>query len=703
MTNFVSCRCFHATAVLYVFFCLSFLVACNDDGSSSDYSGTIRDGRAAAEEVLEQTGASSLSLAFVADDRVVWTETFGFADKEAKTPPTADTMYGIGSVSKMLATIAAMILVDRGDISLDDPVVMHIPSFKMRSPDYRLVTVRVLLNHSSGFPGGDMRNSFTATPFHEYSLQLLDSLSRERLKHPPGFMNAYCNDGFSMIENLVANVAGKNYVEFVQDEILAPLEMEHSRYALEAFPAGSFAATYSGEDRNPQTFINLYASGGLYSTPSDMAKLILMILGKGKSGGVRILSGSAVEEMAVDQTAETFNPVPSDNERFGLGWDTVSAPGLKAVGVKAWAKGGDTFHYGSVLMVLPEYKMGVMVSGASNFGSGDATVVAERILLRALVENGIIYEVPAPLPEEPKPLVTPTSEELADFTGFFAANNSLLRFAANPDDSVSILIYTGTAWEPYLEDLRMRDNGLFSTDALPLLEFGTASADGRTYIFLRDAYGNRHYQDDTLFVQKIGSAASLSAAWSDRLSEVWLLVNGHPDSLLPPNTEPRLSFIEPDGLDGLIAVNTHDGSFAIVDPSRSDDLGAMMLFMPQGGRDLNDAFIVPYGQEEWVRFGSFLYRPKNGVQELYPPSETIVVGDEGWAEWRTIKSAGTSMTIMVTTGSAWKLFDAEMKCITAQTVSGSTFLPATGGDYLFICYGSPGDTIEVAVAPAAAL
>jgi CubicO group peptidase (beta-lactamase class C family) len=703
MRNFLSSRCFYATVVLYAFFCMSFLVACNDGGSFNDYSATIRQGRMAAEEMMEKTGASSLSLAFVADNRVAWTETFGFADREAKTLPTTDTMYGIGSVSKMLAAIAAMVLVDRGEISLDDPVVTHIPSFEMLSPDYRLVTVRMLLNHSSGFPGGDMRNSFTASPFQDYSLQLLESLSRQRLKHPPGFMNAYCNDGFSLIENLIANVSGKNYVQFVQDEILTPLKMEHSRYALESFPAGSFAATYSGEDRNPQTFINLYASGGLYSTPSDMAKLILTILGKGKSGGVRILSGSAVETMAVDQTAETFNPVPSDNERFGLGWDTVSSPGLKAVGIKAWAKGGDTFNYGSVLMILPEEKMGVMISGASNFGSGDAIVVAERILLKALVEKGIIYEVPAPLSEEPKPPVAATPEELAAVTGFYAANNSLLRLAANPDDSLSILIFTGNSWEPYLEGLQMRDNGLFSADFMPLLEFGTVRANSRTYIFLRDAYGNRHYQDDTLFLQKIEPAAPLSSAWGDRLTREWLLVNGHPDSLLPSNTEPRLSFIEPDGLEGLIAVSTHDGSFAVVDPSRSDELGAMMLFMPQAGRDLNDAVIVPRGGEEWVRFGSFVYRPRQSVPELFLPDETILIGDEGYAEWRSIESDGTAMTVTVTSGGAWKLFDPDMKCITTQAASGAASLPAAGGNYLLICYGSPGDTLEVAVAPAAAL
>jgi len=697
MTSRLFSRRSLVTGLLYAFFCTFFLAACGD-GSSDSYLATIQEGRAAAKKMLEKTGgASSLSLAFVADGCIVWSETFGLADKEAGTPPTTETMYGIGSVSKMLATIATMILVDRGEISLDEPIVTYVPSFRMLSPEYRQVTVRMLLNHSSGFPGSDLRNTFTASPFPGYAQQLLETLSQERLKHPPGFMNTYCNDGFSMIENLIASVTGTSYAQFVQNEILTPLTMGHSLYTLDALPAGSFAFTYTNGVQNPQAFVNLYATGGLYSTPSDMAKLILMILGKGKSGDTRILSESAVEAMAIDQTEGTFNPVASDNERFGLGWDTVSAPGLKAVGVKAWAKGGDTPTYGSEFMVLPDEKMGVMVSGASNFSSGDATSIAERILLRALAGKGVIDGFPAPLSKDPKPVRSPTPQELASIAGYFAANNTLFRIDADQDKSLTILNYTGNSWTPHLQHLKMRDDGMFSSDNEPLLEFAAISTVGRTYIILRDAYGYRHYQDDTLFLQKIAPAEALTAAWNNRLSKVWLLVNGSADSLLPSNTKPRLSFLEPDGLQGFIAVRTNGDSFAIVDPSQSDDLGAMMLFMPQGGRDLNDAFIVPYGGEEWVRFGSYLYRPQEGVPVLSPSGETVVIGDAGWAEWRTLVSGGSVKTVTVYSNGAWKIFDPEMECRWIREGFGSVTLPTETGNYSLMFYGSPGERIEVAI------
>jgi CubicO group peptidase (beta-lactamase class C family) len=678
-----------------------FLAACGDNGETAgDYPATILEGRAAVDDMLQQTGASSVSLAFVADNRIVWSEAFGFADLESGTLSTSETMYGIGSVSKMIAATAVMILVDRNEISLDMPVCNYVSSFQMLSPEYCQVTVRMLLNHSSGFPGSDLRNSFTASPYPDYARQLLDTLSEERLKHAPGFINTYCNDGFSMIENLIECVTGKSYIQFVQDEILTPLEMTRSRYCLEAFPAGSFARTYTGEVADPQAFVNLYASGGLYSTPSDMAKVLLMILNSGYSGGIPILSGSAIEEMAKDQTEGTFNPVPSGNESFGLGWDTVSQPGMNAVGVKAWAKGGDTPTYGSAFIVLPDEKMGVFVSGASNFSSGNAMAIGERILLRALVEKGRIDDFPAPLPEIPKPLCTPTPQDLASITGHYAKNNSMMRIDANEDGSLTIRVFAGTAWVPFLADLRMRDDGWFSADDSPLLEFGTISADGRTYLILRDAYGNRHYQDDTVFMQKIGPLEEpLSTAWSDRLDKSWLLVNGNPESLLPTNTEPRLSFFEPDGLEGLVAVDSYDG-FSIVDPSGSDGMGAMMLLMPLGGRDLNDAFIVPRGGEEWVRFGSFLYQPKESVPMLSVPTETILIGGEGYSEWRSIQSDGSAVSVTVESNGVWKVFDPDIEWMFTREGSDTVILPAAGGSYFFMCFGSPGESIRVSVASA---
>lgn len=665
--------------------------------SSTDYSRTFEEGRIAVSDILAQTGGSSLSIAFVADGDVVWAEAFGLANKESQTAPTVDTMFGIGSVSKMLATVATMKLVDEGKISLDEPVASYIPSFSMLSPEYAQITVRMLLNHSSGFPGSDYRNSATSNAYTAYADQVLTSLSEERLKHAPGYLNTYCNDGFTMLEELIAYITGESFVQYVQDEVLTLLGMDHSRYPTEAFPDGSYVETYTGSQKNSFLFGNPYASGGFYSTPSDMARLALMFLGRGTVNGRRLLSETAVDEMAEDQTLGTFDPVPEENERFGLGWDSVSEGGLKAVNVTAWAKGGDIGSFGADMIVAPEDNLAVVVTGASGISSSNATVVAERIMLQALVDKGRIAQFPTPLPETPKEERAPTADELSAITGYFATSGMLFHIEANADDSITFSLFDGTTWNVYMSGLKMRDDGMFSTDAAPLTEYYTVTGDGRTYLVKKALAGYRHYQDSSLICQKISSAVPLSASWNARLGKTWLLVNERPDAIFSASvTVPLFSFSEPEGLAGLLVANTHDGVLNVVDPSEDDMLAGMMLLLPQAGRDINDVFIISNGGEEWIRYGGSVYRPQETVADI-SSGGTVTIGDDGYAQWRTVSSGGVPKEIAVTTSGTWRVFDSSLTWVSTTDGSGTASLPPVSGKYYIVVFGGQGDSIAIAV------
>ena len=681
---------------IYWFLLVVFSVLMFGCDSSNDYSATIAEGRSAANDMLVQTGASSISVAFVANEQVIWAESFGYADKSGNIPPTADTMYGIGSVSKMLATIATMRLVDQGKVLLDEPVATYVPAFTMLSPEYTDITVRMLLNHSSGFPGTDYRNAETSGAYLTYADQMLTSLSEEYLKHTPGYLNTYCNDGFTMLEELIKNVSGKSYVEFVQDEILTPLHMEHSGYPLETFPSGTYAKTYSGEEENPFLFGNVYASGGFYSTPSDMAQLALMIMNGGNWGTARVLSKGAIDNMAVDQTVGTFNPVISVNQNFGLGWDTVTEGGLEAVGIKSWSKGGDITGYGAEMLLAPDEHLAVIVIGASGLGSSNALVVAERIMLRALAEKGAISAFPTPLPATPKPVATPTSAELDAISGYFATSGVILRIDVNDDSSLDLFRYNGSTWSTLYTGVKMRDDGMFSSDALPLKEYSTVTGDDRTYFAIKNIAGYGHYQNSELSFQKIYPTAALSSKWNARSGRTWLVVNELYDSLSSSATEPRFEISEPEGLAGLLAVNAYDGMVYIVDPSSSDSLATMLLILPQAGRDLNDLFVIANGDEEWMRFGSYVYRPQGSVAELPATGGTVTIGNEGYAEWRKI-DASTAKTIEVVTSGGWRIFDPSLVYVSSHAGSSTASLPAASGSYYLKFYGEPQDSVVVTI------
>ncbi len=632
------------------------LWGCGSLSSSSPdpYNAVIAEGRAAAREIMESTGASSISLALVDGEKLIWAETFVAADKAAAAP-TVDTMYAICSVSKMVAAVAVMKLVDMGLVSLDAPVAGYIPAFSMLSPEYTQVTVRMLINHSSGFPGSDYRNTVTSSPLQfRYSAQVLETLKTQRLKHAPGYLSVYCNDGFTVVEELVLARTGKNYTQFVQDEIFTPLGMTRSRYGLNYFPDGSYAATYEGDTVQPQIFINAFGSGGLFSTPTDMARIAMMFIGRGKVGNVRILSEASVAAMGVDQTLTGFNPVKAYGSSYGLGWDTVVQPGLGAVGVTAWQKTGDFSLRGAVMTVAPAEKLGVVVAGASGgFNSGKANIIAERILLKALEQRGRIPSMPERLNLSSRPEAAATDAFLDSVSGHYANSTVFfqVRKKAGSLDLVSYDAATG-GWKELMTGLKHRDDGRFATDSDPSRSVSFITAEGRRYLVLRTVNGYGHYQDDIIMAQQVAAAGGLPAPWASRSGKTWLLTNEHPESPF----KWAAPLMQLPAVDGFLLADT--GALQVVDPSFSDSRAAMMLLIPQmQGKELDDVVIEARGAEEWIRFGSYLYRPFETVPVL--TGGPVTIGAEGLGEWRLLDATGVTRTVAVSaapTGS-WRIYD----------------------------------------------
>src|SRR5881628_1413145 len=474
----------------------------------------------------------------------------------------------------------------------------------------------MLLNHSSGFPGSDDRNMIIRSPVPGYLDQVLQTLSMSRLKAPPGYMSVYCNDGFTITAALVEAMSGKSYARFVQDEILTPLGMANTRYPLSAFPAGSYAKAYVKGAAKPQEFVNTLASGAVYSTADDMARIAMMFLSGGRVGTTRILSGASVAEMAVDQTTGSFDPVHSDSFAYGLGWDSVSQPGLAAVGFDGWAKGGDTSDYHAALVVSPKAQLGIVVL-TSGPGSPLPIVVAERVLLRALAENRRIATFPSPLLPVVPPVAPVPDGLLAAIAGEYAQEFLIMQLQPQPDGSLLVSLRSDAGWTPYGSPLKYRSDGWFASDQDPLKAFKVVDADllgvPTQYILYRAPAGYGHYLNFIVFAERVRRRPdNLSAAWRDRLSSTWLVVNENPDELAWNGMDPRLRLATVPNLDGLIAVRPPADVPApaatagyinanIVDASASDTVATMMLIIPQDvGRDLEDLDIVERDGAEWT-------------------------------------------------------------------------------------------------------
>jgi CubicO group peptidase (beta-lactamase class C family) len=682
--------------------------------SQPTYDAAIQEGQTAAQELINQ-GASAVAIALVDDKRIIWSQGFGLVDRDTGQMPTNTTMFGIGSVSKMFAAIAVMKLVDQGVVDLDTPLVTYLPAFRMAAAGYENITVRMLLNHSSGFPGTDYRNCVTRSPVPEYLDQVLQTLSMSRLKAPPGYMSVYCNDGFTVTEALVEATTGKSYVQFVQDEILTPLGMANTRFPLSAFPTGSYAKAYVNGAVKPQEFVNTLAAGGAYSTADDVARIAMMFLSGGRLGATRILSGAAVAEMALDQTIGSFNPIHNDSFAYGLGWDSVSQPGLAAVGFDGWAKGGDSNDYHAALVVSPQAQLGIVVLADSGPGSSRAIAVAERVLLRALNENGRIAAFPSPLLPVVPPVAPVPDGLLAAIAGEYAQGSLIVQLQPQPDGSLLVSLRSDAGWTPSGSPLTYRDDGWFASDQDPLKAFKVVDADllgvPTQYILNRapGAYG--HYLDSSVFAQRVRRRpGNLSAAWRARLSSTWLVVNENPDELAWNGMDPRLRLATVPNLDGLIAVRPPTQGPApapaagyieahIVDASESDTVAKMMLIIPQlNGRDLDDLDIVQRDGAEWTRFGSYMHQPLASVPVLARRvTDVVTIGPQGYAEWRAVASDITPVQVTITTTGAWHLYDPAFTTVANGKGSDVAWLPAGSGLGYLTLFGDPGQTITVAV------
>ena len=157
----------------------------------------------AASYAAQYGGAQSLQYALWQDGEIILTGHAGNYSRTENRALTDDILYGVGSVSKTYTAAAVLKLVDEGKVELDAPVTAYLPDFTMADGRYTDITVRMLLNHSSGLPGSTIANGFLLNdPDTLAADTLLEELSSQTLKADPGAFSVYCNDGFTLAEKM---------------------------------------------------------------------------------------------------------------------------------------------------------------------------------------------------------------------------------------------------------------------------------------------------------------------------------------------------------------------------------------------------------------------------------------------------------------------------------------------------------------------
>lgn len=647
-----------------------------------DYPQTQAAAQAAIERSLAETGATSITGGLTDLNGLIWQGTTGVVDARGAAPGP-NTIYGIGSTSKMFATVAVMQLVDQGLIDLDLPVVRYLPSFTMQSPQYRQITVRMLLDHSAGFPGSAYANAFTTRPYDGYARDVMANLARSSLKHTPGAMSVYCNDCFTVAGEVVAAVSGMPFTTYVDQEILAPLGMTESEYITGAIPPAGTVARVVRDGRNaPLEVTNVYASGGLMSTPTDMAAFARMLMNGGTAGTTELLKAASVAEMGTSQLRTTLDPVTQSQWIYGLGWDTVRDLSLDAVGVRAWVKGGDTGDYHAGLVVAPEAGLAAFVSGAGSYSSSSAQAVAEEILLNALVERGDIPAMPVKVGTDQPAKATPTEADIQAMLGTFVGTPSFYRrISRGADNALVVESLVDGRWVPGSATISYRTDGAWWVDDPRPLSFTTVKGWGRTYLVVTMPMGYGNTRGEEILGQRVAAGTPIARAWRNRLGQ-WLYASDAPTSTIWLG-EPKTTIRRIPGLAGYIDVQ----GLSAVD-ARKPEIASMFLQVPlMLGRDLDD--LVPVNATT-LRMGSAVMVARDSLRPLTPGTTSIRIGAQAYGAWRDVTRA---TRITVRGADAWFVYDTSVSVVAHGTSAVTDVRVPTGG--LVLVLGEAGDTVKV--------
>ena len=291
------------------------------------------------------------SVALVDDQEIVWAQGFGFADPGSKTPATAETVYRVGSVSKLYTAIGIMQQVERGHLNLDTPVSKYLPTFHPANPFHKPITLRELMSHRAGLVREPPVGSYFDSSQPSLA-QVVDSLNATQLVYEPDTHTKYSNAGDAVAGRVLEVVTKEPYTQYLQHSVLNPLQLDHSAFLplpfITAKLAKGYMWTYDGKVFEAPTFeLGTGPAGNLYSTALDQARFLSWLFTGGRGANGTILKPETLAQMLTPQ---------SSGSGYGVGFALLNVDGIKMVGHR-----GGVYGFSTEVLAIPEEKLGVVI------------------------------------------------------------------------------------------------------------------------------------------------------------------------------------------------------------------------------------------------------------------------------------------------------------------------------------------------------
>lgn len=231
----------------------------------------------------------AVSIAVINNGQIEWARAYGMADAAGDRPATVNTLFQAGSISKSVAAIGALRLAEQGRLTLDEEANSQLVSWKIPENEFtqvKAVTLRMLLNHSAGMTvhGYNGYAQDEAAPTLEQTLDGVAPANSDpvRVDLVPGSTWRYSGGGYEIVQLMMTEASGSPFERYMQTEVLDRLGMSQSTFApiLPPVSRAHAATAYESDGRAVPGQWRVYpesAAAGLWSTPSDLARIVIAV------------------------------------------------------------------------------------------------------------------------------------------------------------------------------------------------------------------------------------------------------------------------------------------------------------------------------------------------------------------------------------------------------------------------------------------
>lgn len=397
------------------------------------------------DELRERHGVPAASVGVLAGEEIEAAAS-GILNLGTGVEATDDSLFQIGSITKVWTATLVMQLVDEGLIELEAPVRTYLPGFRVADEAVsESVTIRHLLTHTSGIDG----DHFADTGRGDDALERYAETCAALLQvHPLGATMSYCNTGYTVLGRVLEVVTGAVWDDLLRERLVEPLGLTHTATLPEdvlRFRA-AIGHIQPGEELVPAPAWGLPRTAGpagaICSTAAELLDFARLHLRDGLArDGERLLSEEAARAMREPQVEVPTGGIGESEAHWGLGWSVYTWSGRTVVG-----HDGGTIGQAAFLRVVPDSGTAValLTNGGDPFG-----------LYRDLCGELLAETAGVAMPPEPVPLESPPAVDAADYLGRYGREGAVLEVVERDGNLVAIQTVTGLGSEMAPEPVEM--------------------------------------------------------------------------------------------------------------------------------------------------------------------------------------------------------------------------------------------------------